>query len=954
MRLPRLTVSLAVAGVLAGCLRSPVTITPPRVPEGGRALAIAVTSTDAQRLFVTTESGGLFRTFNGGTSWQHLGGLPNFATLDVAVASLAPQIIIATTRSRYRVMNDGGIWRSTDGGGTWTQPAGSLPPPGPACPSRPSAHGISHMPLTRTFYVGTDCGIAVSNDDGATWSHFVLDPAASGSDSARHRVRSLLVINRSSGVAAADRGIFFLRGGSWAPASIPATPGRVPVLHAFAAPWWSGSASVVFHASGGDEKIWASTDGGASWTAVPAPSVNNREAFVRISRARSGDETKFDVYIGDGQNFHRQTFSLSPLSGNGSWTKIDTDHVDPSDVAFDLEFRLPILHASDGGVHRTTNQGAKWTLTGAGYDGFNALQVAEITGQQVTGAAPHLDLYFATQDNYIRASPDGGQTWPKTSGGEGRHLRTDPTSVDHQGTRVTGGRNDIPKNYQAEPHFDNVRAWPSAPNGSEPTGSEAPFLIGGDAYLQPAFDMAVSPPSFDYYVTLSAGAAWSKTFTLPLRPKGPATIAGSPANPTAYQGVERGSFGDGMRFGLLRASNLAGTAAVRRADSLGMGAIGSLRVPIARYVVFGVDPRNQNHLIAPDIQDKEMKFSADGGTTWFPLPQLTQAVTDTGRYLFNISDQSLASVIAWDPYDACSILVGTIQNGIIHSSDGGRTWAPIKGTRPVTWISSFFFPPRGQVWISTNGRGLWRLKLDRRTDADPARCPFPTAPSGGLPVDTVIVVGPAGESRIVTGLGDPAICPSCTVIMVRGGWITSHQAAGDTLRGLAISGGTIARVDRSGREVPLAVPNAYLAGEGGLPGRPFARELRSARRFRGLVLDGQIIRGYIAARDELPFGPTREAMLVVTSRAGPSTVTVAGDSIVVSGTSFLTSEPVSVFFDGIVAAERVAVRADGTFGVSLPVDRPRGEIVVTAEQRDGTRLTAARTTIEVVGLEGGR
>ena len=27
------------------------------------------------------------------------------------------------------------------------------------------------MPLTRTFYVGTDCGLAVSNDDGVTWTN---------------------------------------------------------------------------------------------------------------------------------------------------------------------------------------------------------------------------------------------------------------------------------------------------------------------------------------------------------------------------------------------------------------------------------------------------------------------------------------------------------------------------------------------------------------------------------------------------------------------------------------------------------------------------------------------------------------------------------------------------------------------------------------------------------------
>ncbi|MGH7541141.1 MAG: hypothetical protein ACRELC_09090, partial [Gemmatimonadota bacterium] len=898
---------MALACFLTDCSCSPVTITPPRVPEGGRALSIAVTSNDERRLLVATETGGLFRTFNGGESWQHLGGLPNFYTVDVAIASLAPDIMIATARSMYRVVNDGGIWRSTDGGGTWTQPAGSMPPPGPGCPSRPSAYGISHMPLSRTFYVGTDCGVASSHDNGATWSHFVLDPAATGFDSAQHRVRSLLVINRSAGVAAADRGIFFLgAGGAWAPANIPATPGRVPVPHAFASPWWSGSTSIFFHASGGDEKIWSSTDGGASWTPVPAPSVNNREAFVRIGRSLEGDDAKFEVYIGDGRDFHRQTFTLSPLEGSGGWTKIQTDHVDPSDVAFDLELRVPILLASDGGVHVTTDRGASWTLTGTAYDGFNALQVAEITGQQVTGPSPHLDLYYATQDNGIKASPDGGQTWPRNAGGEGRHLRTDPTSVDHQGTRVTGGRNDSPRNYQSPPHFESVSGWPSAPNGNEPEGSEAPFLIAGDTYLQPAFDNSVTPPRFDYYLTNSAGALWAKVFTLPLRPKGPSTIVGPVADPTVYQGVERGSFGDGTRYGLMRASGLAGTATVRRADSVGMGAVGSLRVPIARYIVFGVDPRNPDHLLAPDIEAEEMKFSANGGRTWFPLTALTEAVTDSGRYLFHRSDQSLASVIAWDPYDACSILVGTIQNGIIRSTDGGRTWAPIEGTRPVTWISSFYFPPTGQVWISTNGRSLWRLDIDRRTDSDPARCPFPGTP-GRLPVDTVVVADPtAGTPRAFGGLEDEAVCPRCAVIAVRGGWITDYEAAGDTLRGVTITGGTIAQVDRSGREVPLAVPNAYATGEP-RPAPSDARRLGASRRIRGLVVEGSLIRFVIAARDELPFGPTREPALVVTALAGSASQVLTGESVRVSGSGFLAGQPVRILFDGAEAAAPVQV-----------------------------------------------
>ena len=130
LRRPPIAAGLAAIAVLGGCNPTPVTINPPRVQQGGRALSIAVASNNDKRMVVATETGGLFRTFDGGASWQHLDGLPNFKTIDVAIASLNPNIIIATTQPQYRAVNDGGIWRSIDGGATWSQPSDWAPASG--------------------------------------------------------------------------------------------------------------------------------------------------------------------------------------------------------------------------------------------------------------------------------------------------------------------------------------------------------------------------------------------------------------------------------------------------------------------------------------------------------------------------------------------------------------------------------------------------------------------------------------------------------------------------------------------------------------------------------------------------------------------------------------------------------------------------------------------------------
>lgn len=931
--------------LLAGC-SSTVTIAPPRVTQGGRALSISVASTDQKRMVVATETGGLFRTFNGGASWQHLDGLPNYKTIDVAIASLDPNTIIATTQAQYRAVNDGGIWRSTDGGATWTQPQGWAPQSA-TCMGRPSAYGISNMPLSHTFYVGTDCGIAVSNDDGATWTNTIPDPLGTVQNPLQNRVHSILVINRTSGVAVGDRGLWHLDDrGTWVRASSDPDGGQVPPTHGFAAPWWNGS-QIFFHASVG-QKLFASTDGGANWTQVIAPSINNREAFVRVARSLSGDDEKFDIYYGDGAKLNRQTLSFGSPASFGVWTRLASDHDDPNDIAFDLDRQEPTLLASDGGVHLTQNHGASWTLTGGNYNGFVALQISEITGQLVGGDSPHLNLYYGTQDNDLKASNDGGQTWTGSICCEGRFIRTSPTS-DAPGSRVTLSGCGPCSNTVAGAHFENPTGWPNAPGGA----ADAPFQIVEDAYLQNVVS-ASTPPSNDYFLTLSAGSSWSKSFSLSPTPKGATIFAGSLANPSVYQGVQRpGSLPNGgTRFGLVRAKNIAGTATVADADN-GIGALGSLRVPIARYIVFGVDPHNPEHLIAPDADAQQMKFSADGGSSWHPLPQLTKAVTGNGQYLFELGELSLASVVAWDPYDSCHILVGTMQNGIMRSTDGGNTWARIDGSTHVTYVSSFFFPPTGAVWVSSNGRGLWTLSLNRQANNDPRRCQFPAPPSRTPPVAHATAIDAGGASHDFSGLDDPVICEHCTVVVVRNGWITDLERADGALRGFAISGGTVSQIDRNGREIALAIPNAYRPGQGRMEGKLHGLAADDTRRIRALVLDGTQIKAVIAAESELAIAPARTPRVFVrnANAAGIPSVVESGQSVRVSGADFVPGT-VLVRFDGVIARKDVGVGADGTFSIELPVMHGPGELSVTVEQQDGNRFTIENASIDVAATDG--
>ena len=98
-------------------------------PTGANVFALAIdphapatiyagTGGGAQR-FNSTAGGGVFKTTNGGASWQPAGGWPGAAVLSLAIDPVTSSTVYAGTRNR-------GIWKSTDGGASWTAPAAIL------------------------------------------------------------------------------------------------------------------------------------------------------------------------------------------------------------------------------------------------------------------------------------------------------------------------------------------------------------------------------------------------------------------------------------------------------------------------------------------------------------------------------------------------------------------------------------------------------------------------------------------------------------------------------------------------------------------------------------------------------------------------------------------------------------------------------------------------------------
>ena len=152
-----------------GACGGPVQPMQPNIANGGRAVAITVKPGDSTNIVVASETGGLFRTTNRGVDWQQVSGSTTFGYADVTYVPSQPTTLIAAAQQDMRTVSGGGIWRSTDGGNSWSR--ATITPPTSDCTNTLSAYAVSSEAGSGRLWTGTLCGVAYSNDSGATWQY---------------------------------------------------------------------------------------------------------------------------------------------------------------------------------------------------------------------------------------------------------------------------------------------------------------------------------------------------------------------------------------------------------------------------------------------------------------------------------------------------------------------------------------------------------------------------------------------------------------------------------------------------------------------------------------------------------------------------------------------------------------------------------------------------------------
>jgi photosystem II stability/assembly factor-like uncharacterized protein len=682
----------------------------PDIANGGRADTIAVNPANNDVILVASESGGLFRSADRGTTWSHVDSLPEFSTNAVAILPANTNIIIVATAEDFRVSNGGGIWRSTNGGSTWTQ----MPsPPAPPGAGRVSAYEISIAGDSGNIYVATEYGVSYSADQGATWTH--VDPFGGGD----RRVFSVLAQAGGRVLAAGPAGVRRSTdgGSTWAGSTTGTGGSNIWDIHALGgSPFYADQAYVV----NGNTELWYTEDHGDHWTQITgAPGGGGGCGGITFVKAigrvfhlpgpHPAIRRTVALYAGNRCGVSRLT---TPQTGtthfnySGAWTALNTDHGDTRDLAF-TSAHAPLLLATDGGLHKTADGGAHWTFAGGGHNGYNALQITEVKDQWITSLGRH-DLYFGTQDNNLWASTNDGVSWSNPFCCEGfflERLHRVPTVADGKITFVSCG---ACGDFVATPGFGGVANWPDV--STPPTAN--PKIVRQSWFVQGVATTGSFTKGFA--TTSTGGSTWSQYANVPEDFRDIAKLSDPGLLPVLYQAIRTGwDATDNFEINhLARVTKRLFSPGANVTYPLmnNFGGLGINPTMFAWYQVFGVDPGNTRHIIAPDIVNAKMMQTSDGGDNWSEIPGLTSQITGGGTFLFRRYMFPQASAVSFSPDDPHYVAIGTWQNGLFLSADRGATFTKVPGSELATYITSIEWKNASDAVVSTYGRGLWRMQ----------------------------------------------------------------------------------------------------------------------------------------------------------------------------------------------------------------------------------------------------
>lgn len=669
------------------------------IEEGGRMNSIAVDPINSDHLFVASETGGLFESTDGGLRWMHVDELPVIFTQSVVV--LQSGAVLVSAKADFKRINGGGVWRRESGQSTWTQTLLHR-----NLDHRLSAYEIS-VQRSGGVWVGTSMGLFQSSDGGVSWGGVPIGDAPIISVLA---TEEFIYLGGPSGVRVTN--VFST--------TVPVpNPGAIHYMHAFA------TSSVPSHVlvANSATQLFVSTNDGAQWTLIDSAPLGGNCGGAPFIKAvdRSTPTTQFvDLYFSNRCRLYKRAAPVDDgtiVNYFGSWDPEVVDRDYPRDLGFDGN--VPRLLGTTAGLHHRPAGATAWSLVGGGREGgYNALQINEVRGQLI-GGSTRADLYIGTQDNKLWAWRLQTPNAPLVSHGtEGHFIELPRRAAPLSDCKMTFVSNQQRK--KSEELFDDVEPWLDAPGEDG-----APAMIRQGRYVQQVRHSGVFRDGMA--ITYECGKGWGQFARFAEEPRDLPKLgrAGDGEDPESRDIVYQAYRSTGGRNLLMRierpvSATDAGTVFFPMEDPLvDFGGLGINPTMFAWYQVYAVDPGEPYHLMAADVVHRTLRESTDGGASWTGMDLTTQLLGANFVFRAALNGPAVGEIfpivtaISFSPQDPRLVLVGTSEAGIFASKDNGQSWSKIPGSERVTYVTSFYWETANTVFVSTYGRGLWKLRNRR-------------------------------------------------------------------------------------------------------------------------------------------------------------------------------------------------------------------------------------------------
>src|SRR5687768_3858473 len=370
--------------------------------RGGRVTAVTGVPSQPRTFYMGVASGGVFRTTDGGASWQPItdGKIPLGSIGAIAVADSDPKIIYLGTGSdgvRSNVSTGRGVYKTTDGGETWQfaglYSAGQIG----AVRIHPTNPDIVWVSATGDiFKANAERGIFKTVDGGKTWKKtlFVSDTVGAmdveiqpGNPNVVYAWMSRLERKPWTIISGGKEGGFYKStdGGERFTKITTGLPGDLIGKGnlAVTAAKPDRVYALIEAKPGGD--FYRSDDSGQTWTAMKPQQAGAMLQRPFYYTTLGADPTNADIVYAGAESFFKS------VDGGKTFTSMRTPHGDNHDIWVSPKDGNTMIQANDGGANVSFDGGRTWSSQ------MNQV-TSEIYGIWIDNAFPY-KLYGAQQDN---------------------------------------------------------------------------------------------------------------------------------------------------------------------------------------------------------------------------------------------------------------------------------------------------------------------------------------------------------------------------------------------------------------------------------------------------------------------------------------------------------------------------------------------------------------------------